>query len=660
MAVQTTQAQCESAGSVGAAIVGEDDHDFAVLQISESGGSIAVSIEVSSGLAVLGVEAQVCAVIDLNQSAVLIQNHNCAVAVGGESAGVLLVEDDHAVLSSILGANLGVVQPLAFFGSDLTVTDGDGGLLGFESQTQAGDLQADLSAAIQEAAVGISAANVGSSDHGLAVLQRSQSLTQIAGGGALFGILDAQFGSGSIEVLAADAVINTDDRAKFIHNDGYAVTIVKVDACGVILGVDQQSHAGNTGQILVNKHHVHVDIELVLTDLQNANAVRLDLDLTSKLGGQLAVGDAQGNSVQAGNVHIEATVVHQGDLLDGHIVSGIESAVVVIDYQTSLHNSFHIEAGVAQLSQDLVIARNGGLLVHVSSQLFVGVHPEQADHVAVGADDIVAQEATAVKVEAGAESASLHNDGKTAGRNGHNLSKVLCNQNVLAIHHDGSGARSAGTRGVLLVHQLAVCAVAAFDDHAVGSNDCSNTAATVDADNDILIGGVVEHAGQLLIGGEISIQLHILVVGKAQQLACGPLLIAQDVLQNFHSDVGLSSQHDNGTGSSYLHIAQSCLVGDGVGAGSGLVEITGIGDTQGSICIVDGYAKHQVVIIACVDLNGVGSDRNGQLTSGISLGGCVVAATSAQHQSQHEHQGHHNAHDLLGSLHNFLLKFFIF
>ena len=654
------------------AAIGEDDQGFAILQIVPCSSCIAVCIEVSgSSLAVYSPVLGICTGIDLNQSTILIQNDSAAPAIGGEGAFKVLVKDDHLIVLGSSSFYSSVVQPLTFCCGKFLAIDGDGYIGNLKLHIQTGNLCADHLVVSCKSSVQLVAV-VNGSQHSLAILQGSESLCQIACGSNLAGILHA-VRSLCVMVLCGSAVIDTNQSAVLVQNECDAPAVCQQFA-GVFLGVDHESQIASLGQFLVVSHTLHVNIELVLANLQNANAISLDFYNAGELGSQGAIGDAQGNGVLTGNIDVEATVAHNGELLDLHIVGCIEGAIVVIGNQASHDSLFQIESGVAQHSQHLVVAGNSGLLINIGGQFSIGVSPVQTDHVTQLMDNALCHEAAAVKVEAFTEGTGLHNDCEATSGNGHSLCEVVSHLHFLAIHDDGSvGAGGICTDGILGIDQLAVGTVAAFDDHAVGVYDGNFTHLTADGNGDSLSGSVVEHAGQGLGGGEVSGQSIILCVLEVHQNAF-PLTSGHVVLHNLQSQVGQSLHNNDGTGSGCLLVAQNGFVSNGVGAGDFCIEIAVIGHADAGAGQVGNNAHQDVQVIACIHLYGCGGNSQFQLIAlalVVGLGGAGgagnagsavaavvrIATASGQREGQDQHQCQQHSNDGSCSFHGFLLNF---
>ena len=471
-------------------------------------------------------------------------------------------------------------------------------------------------------------------------------------------------------------VVDLYQNAILVQHDSCAVLIL-IHSTGKVLVEDQNlvSASFSSADLGVEQPLAFLNEEgSLIADLQDIDTVSLNLDHTGELGGQGAVGNAQGNGVLTGNIDVEATVADDGELLDLHIVSAIESAVIVDSHQIGNNCLFQVEVGIAQHHGVLGVAGNSGLLVNIGGQFCIGVSPVQTDHVAQLMDNALCHEAAAVEVEAFTEGAGLHNDCEATSGNGHSLCEVVSHLHFLAIHDDGSvGAGGIYTDGVFCIDQSAVGAVAAFDNHAVGVYDGNFTHLTADGHGDNLCGSVVEHAGQGLGGGEVSGQSMILCVLEVHQNAF-PLTSGHVVLDDFQSQVGQRLQNNDGTGSGCLLVAQNGFVSNGVGAGDFSIEVAVIGHADAGAGQVGNNAHQDVQVIACVHLYGCGSNSQFQLITlalVVGLGGAGgagnagsaaaavvrIATASGQREGQDQHQCQQHSNDGSCSFHGFLLNF---
>ena len=654
--------------------VGSNNGDFALLQGSQSFLCIAVgsTAGIGNAIVVLVKELSAGAVIDTDDLAVLVDHDGNTVAIGKANltgvvggvddecivanSGQLLINSNllgsnvHGVVTDVDGQIIGVNRRSNIVGVSFAATGALAfhkivaasagivvgifsaavaanainiavavlaGILTFrcrlKSQAQTGNGSADGSVGQQEltgTAFSVVSSGVRRNDGQFAILQGVDCLVQVGLGVAL-GRVNNTAGVLGIVVLAVGAVIDTDDLAVLVDNDSNAIAVSRQTA--IVLGsVDQEHIVADTGQILILRNKVQTDIHLVLADLQGADAFGLDLDLTSELGGQLAVGNAELHGVNASLIDIKVTVADDLDVFQGDIVLQSEGAVVILGNDAGQNSGLQHEGVITQLNQHLVVAGNGGLLVDVGSQSLVGVDPVQTNHIANLVDDVVVHEATAVSVGGGAGIAGLHDDGIAASGDLQLLGKSGGNGHALTVDGDGGSGR-AGTGGVLSVDQLAVGAVTAFDHNAVLVQNSGAAVGAGNGQNDFLIGGVVEHATLLGQLGILS-QLHIQLVSKVQQNAL-PLVLAQVVVANFQSDVGQSFQHGNGTGAGDLLVTQGCLVGDLIGAGGLVVEVVVIQNDDAS-ALIGNDTEHQVDLFACVDLHHIRNHHDLQIAHG--------------------------------------------
>ena len=460
--------------------------------------------------------------------------------------------------------------------------------------------------------------SVRSYDEIFAILERCECFFKVAGSCAhsvLNAILVVR-----VKILCAGTIINTNYLTVLIEYHCYAITIIKTNFSLVIGGENEEEIFAKKANICIYCNGFGKCL-IRITVNSKFNKVVNNFNYAGNGSGESAVGCGEGNGVGACNVNVEAAVVSNGNFNCG-IVGRIEGTVIVKNGKTTDNCGQKIEISIGQVSENLVVVTGDyGSLVYVGSENFLVICPKEANNVTVLVNYVVVHKATTVGVNGGAAVAVLNNDCIAACRNGEVLCKCACNGNGFTIDLNG-GYGACGSVGVCLVNELGVSTVTAFEYKAVSIDDCCYTVAAGNANSDCSTACVVEYAADCCLCGVVTVKGYEFLVLEGKEVTL-PLVFAKSVCSYLESEGGESLENGNCTGcGSSLAVCGNCGVGNGVGTFNICIEAVVVFNEEGSFT-VNGYAKHEVDFIACMNFERLRNYADGKCTSfGSGFFGC--------------------------------------
>ena len=664
VAVYCTERKCPTARCVGCAVVGKNDKKLAFAEFGPCYGCISSGGEVSGCcLAFCSPEAAVCTVIDLDELAVCVNNNCCAVTVGCKAAGVVLIKDPHSLGCCICSSDFGVVCPLAVNCLKGLAVNGDelgvfvtcalsfasrvcascigalaavftnvfaimlglayalvgtsclgafcvlaltasfanvlASMSGSLRESNAGDghLSTDCTVAEEEGTGKVACSAVRRYDEVFAFLTRCECLLEVVSCSALSCVYNACLVI-CIIVLAVCTVVDANDLAVLIENECFTPTVAPVESAFVCGSVKNKEVRTENGEVLVNCDLVGEEIVGLVAD-GNLYKVINNFNYASNGSGESAVGCGEGNGVGTCNVNVKAAVVSNGNFNCG-IVGRIEGTVIIENGETTDNCCQKIEISIGQVSENLVVVTGDyGSLVYVGSENFLVICPKEANNVTVLVNYVVVHKATTVGVNGGAAVTVLNNDCIAACRNGEVLCKCACNGNGFAVDLN-RGCGACGSVGVCLVNELGVSTVTAFEYKAVSIDDCCYAVAAGNANSDCSVACVVEYAADCCFCSVVTVKGYEFLVFEGKEVTL-PLVFAKSVRSYLESEGGESLENGNCTGcGSSLAVCGNCGVGNGVGAFNLCIEAVIVFDKESSFT-VNGYAKHEVDFVACMN-----------------------------------------------------------
>ena len=488
-----------------------------------------------------------------------------------------------------------------------------------ESNAGDGHLSTDCTVAEEEGTGKVACSAVRSYDEVFAFLTRCECLLEVISCSALSCVYNACLVI-CIIVLAVCTVVDANDLTVLVENECFTPTVAPVESAFVCGSVKNKEVRTENGEVLVNCDLVGKEIVGLVAD-GNLYKVVNNFNYAGNGSGESAVGCGEGNGVGTCNVNVKAAVVSNGNFNCG-IVGRIEGAVIVENGKTTDNCGQKIEISIGQVSENLVVVTGDyGSLVYVGSENLLVICPKEANNVTVLVNYVVVHKATTVGVNGGAAVAVLNNDCIAACRNGEVLCKCACNGNGFTIDLNG-GYGACGSVGVCLVNELGVSTVTAFEDKAVSIDDCCYTVAAGNANSDCSVACVVEYAADCCFCSVVTVKGYEFLVLEGKEVTL-PLVFAKSVCSYLESEGGESLENGNCTGcGSSLAVCGNCGVGNGVGTFNICIEAVVVFDIEGSFT-VNGYAKHEVDFIACMNFERLRNYADGKCTSfGSGFFGC--------------------------------------
>ena len=477
-------------------------------------------------------------------------------------------------------------------------------------ESDAGDshLSTDCTVAEEERAGKVACSSVRRYDHVFAFLTRCKCLLEVLSSGALSCVYNACLVI-CIIVLAVCTVVDANDLAVLIENECFTPTVAPVESAFVCGSVKNEEVRTENSEVLVNCDLVGEEIVGVVAD-GNLYKIVNNFNHAGNGSGESAVGCGESNGVGTCSVNVKAAVVSNGNFNCG-IVGRIEGAVIIENGKTTDNCGQKIEISIGQVSENLVVVTGDyGSLVYVRSNNLLVICPKETNNVTVLVNYVVVHKATTVGVNGGAAVAVLNNDCIAACRNGEVLCKCACNGNGFAVDlNRGYGA--CGSVGVCLVNKLGVSTVTAFEYKAVSIDNCCYAVAAGNANSDCSIACVVEYAADCCFCSVVAVKGYEFLVLEGKEIAL-PLVFAKSVSSYLKSESGesLDNGYRTGCGCSFA-VCGNCSVGDGVGTFNICIKAVVVFDEESSFT-VNGYAKHEVDFIACMNLNSLRNYIDGE------------------------------------------------
>ena len=269
----------------------------------------------------------------------------------------------------------------------------------------------------------VSTAVVGTDDKGFALCKLRPSGFCIVSGGEVNRCSLAISGI----VAEVSTVVNLHESAVLVNNESRAVAVGSEGALEILIKYDNRVlGSGVSGYFCVIEEFTLLDGESLSVKL-DLDSIGDNLNDSYSFLGVSSVCRCNNNSVLTNGIDVKAAVV-LNCYCNGHVVRGIEGAVIVLRDKTCKNCRLKLEGGLANAYNDVLVLFNSGSLILVCSESLIAISPIKRYYVAVEIDNVVSHKSTAVSVKAISAVVSvacLYYYCKAACGNNHILSKII-------------------------------------------------------------------------------------------------------------------------------------------------------------------------------------------------------------------------------------------